>query len=61
MSLSLVCFQLLIDGAMGANLRHEQSMCSLDKRVPCPQVGHVGKAAAQDIGLSERRILTGLL
>ena len=32
-SLFLVCFQLLMDGVMGANLGHEQSMCSLDKRV----------------------------
>ena len=37
-SLSLVCCQLLIEGTMGVNCGHEQSMCSLDKSVSCPQV-----------------------
>lgn len=48
MSLSLVCFQLLIEGAIGVNCGHEQSMCSLDKRVSYPQ-------AVQCVGLSGKK------
>ena len=33
---------------MGVNCGHEQSMCSLDKRVSCPQ-------AAQCVGLSGKK------
>ena len=47
-SLSLVCFQLLIEGTMGMNCRHEQSICPLDKRVLCPQ-------AAQCVGSSGKK------
>ena len=47
-SLSLACFQLLMDGVTGVNCGHEQSMCSLDKRI-------LGLQVVQCVGLSGKK------